>query len=319
MVEDFHDSSASCDSVSVLISGAVNVANNKWNACYWENDTVHILETNHSLANDILVLDGKIIIGGEYEGKPCFWENGNRKVIDCGHNGTVKAIGVLNGDIHIVGQIYDDHGNPKSFIWTKGAMSLLSSGTGYASDISFSGKDVYVSGMDSEKACYWKNGSIVVLSKTLGHGYGIEVRGTDVYVAGEYRPSNGGYYKAGYWKNGEFISPAGNSVYLWNLGVNLGNVYLVGRQVLFEKNVLDNAVCIKENEKIFLESKGNVSTAASDIAFNGATEYVLGSFNGGSVDQQQFDRVCYWRNNRLHEIPSKSPALGSAIYLEPVH
>ncbi|KQS33542.1 hypothetical protein [Dyadobacter sp. Leaf189] len=310
------DSTVAYDSVNVLIAGAINVSNNKWNACFWKNDSMQVLESNHSIANDILTADDKIIIGGEYEDKPCFWINGNLEILDHLHDGKVKAVGYHQGKIYMVGQIYEDGSYPRPFIWKDGKVSYLSQGRGYASDIAFSGKDIYVSGMDSDKACYWKNGVKVELSETLGHGYAIEVRGADVYVGGEYRPTNGGYFIAGYWKNGKFVSPQGNSVYVWNLGINGGQIVLVGNQVLFGNSVVENAICIRGNDKANLKTEENVSSGAIDITFNGKDEYVLGT-NNRTAGSKQVSHPCYWVNDKLHDIPSPLTAIASAIFLEP--
>jgi len=302
------------DSVDVIISGAEYVAVNKWNACYWKNGAMHILDTDHSVANDIIVSEDNVIVGGESEGKPCYWENGKRIVID-DRTGKVKAVGFHKGELYLVGELYDENENiSKAFVWNK-ATKILDSG--YASDIAFSDGNVYISGMDSKNPCYWRNGIKTKLSGNYGHGYAIEVAENNVYVAGEYRPTNGGYYLAGYWKNGEFISPLGNSANIINIGIRSGDVYILGNEV-DSKNadrVEDNAVFVKGNEKTVLSAGKNSVSGAADIAFNGENEYVLGSYSLISGPDRG-PHACYWQNGKLHTV-GKSQTVGTAILLKP--
>jgi hypothetical protein len=313
--EVFEADTLGYDSVDVFISGAEYVANNKWNACYWKNGATHILDTDHSIANDIIISDDDVIVGGEYDGKPCYWKNGSRTVID-DRTGRVKGIGYHKGELYLVGEVYEEDVNIfKAFVWNK-AIKIL--GPGYASDIVFSDEDVYISGMDSKNPCYWKNGQKTILSENFGHGYAIEFQHNNVYVAGEYRPTNGGYYLAGYWKNGEFISPLGNSAYILNIGINRGDAYILGDEVDSKNadSVTNNAILVKGNNKTVLSAGENSVSGATDIAFNGTNEYVLGSYSL-IFGPDRSPHACYWLNGKLHTI-GRSQTIGSAIFLSPV-
>ncbi|MCF2516734.1 hypothetical protein [Dyadobacter sp. CY351] len=306
------EESVTTDSLSVFIAGAINVANNKWNACYWKNDTLHNLDQKHSIAYDLSKHDSKIIVAGEHEGKPCYWEDGNLNVIDNKRNGKVQAIGSYNGKLYLVGSVYEDNDNFRAFVWKDGVMTFLNNHKGYASDISFRGNDIFISGMDSEKPCFWKNGERTFLSDKFGHGYGIETTAFDVYVVGEYRPTNGGYFLAGYWKNGIFISPTGNTAYILNFGVRENVVYLLGSKYLGGED--EKAVVIRGSETTILDG-GHSLSQANDIAFNGRDEYVLGSRNH-LVGKENYSNVCYWINNKQRVLKTPYQSQGSAIFLE---
>lgn len=203
--ENFDDVDAmpfKSDSVDVLIAGAVSSSEGQWRACFWKNDSIQLLEERPSIANDVLVMNEEVIAAGKYDGKPCLWRNGERTLLDTQRYGEVKAIGLMNGKLYLVGELYETQTNFRAFIWMEGKMTFLNDYKGYASDIASSGKDIHISGMDSEKPCYWKNGLKIELSSHFGHVYGIEVIGNDVFVGGEYRPSGGGHFLAGFGKMG---------------------------------------------------------------------------------------------------------------------
>ncbi|SDE99999.1 hypothetical protein SAMN04487996_108165 [Dyadobacter soli] len=299
------------DSVDVYIAGAVNLAGDQWRASYWKNDSLYLLDENYSVAHDVVVLNGKVVAAGKYDGKPCLWRDGKRTMLDENRDGEVKAIGVLNGKLYLVGQLYETQTNFRAFIWTEGKMTFLNDFKGYASDIAFSGIDIYVSGMDSERPCYWKNGLKTELSSHFGHGYGIEVIGNDVYVGGEYRPSNGGYFLGGYWKNGSFQS-SGNDCYIWNIGVDRGEVFLVGNGVV--NTATDVAMLVAGSGKLVLDTPGRGLSGANDIAFSLNNQYVLGTCSG-TASGEGAPRVCYWLNNKLHRVTDQK-SLGVGIYLK---
>lgn len=299
------------DSVDVFIAGAVNLVGDQWRACYWKNDSICMLDENYSVAHDILMLNGEVVAAGKYDGKPCLWRNGKRTLLDAKRNGEVKAMGVRNGKLYLVGQLYETQTDFRAFLWTEGEMSFLNEDKGYASDIAFSENDVYISGMDSEKPCYWRNGRKVELSNHFGHGYGIEVVGDDVFVGGEYRPNDGGYFLGGYWKNGLFQS-SGNDCYIWNIGVDRGEVFLVGNGVV--STATDVAMLVATGGKVVLDTPGGGLSGANDIAFSLNNRYILGSCSGATASENN-PRVCYWLNNRLHRVTDQK-SLGVSIYLK---
>jgi hypothetical protein len=314
--EDFNDVDAmpfASDSVDVLIAGAVNARGEQWKACYWKNDSIHLLDDHYSVANDIVVVDKEIIAAGKYNGKPCLWKGGKRIMLDSEKDGEVKAIGVHDGVLHLVGQLYETQTNFRAFEWAEGKMTFLNDYKGYASDIDFEGQDIYISGMDAEKPCFWKNGKKTVLSESFGHGYGIEVVGHDVFVGGEYRPTNGGYFLSGYWKNGLFQSSGGNDCYVWNIGVDRGEVFLVGNAALTQQQ--DVAMLIAGEGKMALSTPDQGFSGAVDIAFSLNNRYILGICKELASDKQN-QYVCYWLNNKRHQV-TKDKSLGMGIYLNP--
>lgn len=301
------------DSVDVLIAGAVNAGGDQWKACYWKNDSIRILDDHYSVAHDIVIVDKEVVAAGKYQGKPCLWKGGKRIILDSERDGEVKAIGVYNGVLYLVGQLYETQTNFRAFVWTEGKMTFLNDYKGYASDIDFEGQDIYISGMDAEKPCFWKNGKKTTLSESFGHGYGIEVVGNDVFVGGEYRPTNGGYFQSGYWKNGLFQSSAGNDCYVWNIGVDRGEVFLVGNAALTQQ--LDVAMLVAGEGKMALSTPENSLSGAVDIAFSQSNRYILGTCTDLSAAGQK-QKVCYWLNNKRHQV-SQNWSLGMSIYLNP--
>jgi|GEM_PF-3553712 len=314
--EDFNDVDVmpfASDSVDVLIAGAIDAGGDRWKACYWKNDSIRILDEHLSFANDIVVMDSKVIAAGKYDEKPCLWKDGKRILLDSDKNGEVKAIGVHNGVLYLVGELYETPTNFRAFVWTDGKMTFLNDSKGYASDIDFEGQDTYISGMDAEKPCFWKNGKKTVLSETFGHGYGIEVVGNDVFVGGEYRPTNGGYFLSGYWKNGSFQSSGGNDCYIWNIGVDRGEVFLVGSAALTQQS--DVAMVVAGEGKMVLSTPENSMSGATDIAFSLNNRYILGTCTDLSLTQQK-QKVCYWLNNKRHQV-TQDRSLGMSICLYP--
>lgn len=312
--ENFDDIDAmpfASDSVDVLIAGAIHAGGDQWRACYWKNDSIHFLDDHYSVAHDIVMVDNEVIAAGKYNGKPCLWKDGKRILLDSEKDGEVKAIGVRNGVLHLVGQLYETQSNFRAFVWTEGKMVLLNEYKGYASDIDFEEQDIYISGMDSQKPCFWKNGQKTVLSENFGHGYGIEVVGNDVFVGGEYRPTNGGQFLSGYWKNGLFNSSGGSDCYIWNIGVDRGEVFLVGNVALTQQS--DVAMLVAGEGKMVLSTPNQGISGAVDIAFSLNNRYVLGTY-ADVVSGQQNQKVCYWLNNKLHQV-SKERSLGMGIYL----
>ena len=86
-------------------------------------------------------------------------------------------------------------------------------------DITVLNGDVYVVGDDNkERATIWKNGTATILktpmdNKSWASSYatGIAIDGNDIYVSGNYLWNENDWYRACYWKNGQFQTLDKNS------------------------------------------------------------------------------------------------------------
>lgn len=308
--DDIDPTPFASDSVDVLIAGAVGGTDGFWNACYWLNDSLHVVD-HSSIANDIATIGDEVVLAGKFQGKACYWRNGIRTILDENSPGEVKAIGVNNGEIYLVGELHTTQTNFQAFVWKQGKMTFLNNYKGGAVAIDFQGSNVYIAGTDLEKPCYWENGKITSLSEHFGHVYGIQVSGEDVFVCGDYRPEGDGNFLAGYWKNGKFHSPTTNSCYLWNIGLRKEQVFLVGSSV--RNDIADNAVLINGTEKVLLATPHGALSGANDIAMTDHHEYVLGSYTDASA-QNHYSLACYWRDKQLHKL-CKQKSLGTSIRL----
>jgi len=86
-------------------------------------------------------------------------------------------------------------------------------------DITVLDGDVYVVGDDNkERATIWKNGKATILKTPMDNkswassfATGIAIHGNDIYVSGNYLWNENDWYRACYWKNGQFQTLDKNS------------------------------------------------------------------------------------------------------------
>jgi len=133
--------------------------------------------------------------------------------------------------VYIVGQ-----NNLNAKFWKNDSLIQLSNrGTfSEATDIMFSGNDLYILGYEDNVLTYWKNG---ITTNVTDGSYPVypskmAVKGTDVYIAGETTPQNN--VVAVYWKNGVLNTLSnGTRVFSYALDIAIskdGDVYIAGSE-----------------------------------------------------------------------------------------
>ncbi|GGC00765.1 hypothetical protein [Dyadobacter sediminis] len=300
----------------IFIAGAINNFNNYSNAAYWKNGKEIILSNDHSFANDILVNEGDVFVGGTINGKPCYWVNG-KCVIISKDDGFVSAIKFHKGNLYMVGLYHDSLTDIYyAFLWENNVFTILGNGYASVTDIAFDNNDIYIAGIDEGKPCYWENQVKIMLSDHVGIVNGIEIANNDVLSAGEFAPEDNEYYLTGYWKNKEFISVGNNSAYIWNVSFNKDKIYLVGSQIMDKDSLIDQAILIEDKVKTVLSVPDNVSAVALNIDFNKGDKYIIGNCIT-STKPVLSSQVCYWLNNKIYII-GRPGSVCSAIHIEPV-
>ncbi|HWV28858.1 MAG TPA: hypothetical protein VN038_04360 [Dyadobacter sp.] len=297
----------------IFVSGSV-VRNGKRNACFWKNDTVQILDGSFAgAALCIFVTDKDILVGGESDGKPCYWHNGKKIMINLPGAGAVTGILLNNNIIYAIGYVHEGSVRTRGFLLKGTNVSYLNAYSGYANDFVFDESDLYIAGADNGRPCYWKNGLPVTLSER-GDVVAIGAASEWVMVAGDNR--SGVLIGNGIWKNGKFelLDQASRSVR--KLKIHDGKVYLLGNEIIASNkdDVVSNAFIDKDGQLGVLKGEnGNSSTIANDIFISSSSAYVLGTVTDYETKSQS--RICYWIDGKIHFITSEQQALGSAIFV----
>lgn len=195
--------------------------------CYWKDGTYHALPLPEGCSDGIVTyswtfFNGKFCVTGSvYDddgGYPCYWIGDECVILD--DEGSVSdGIRVTDsGDVFVPGYIaeYDGGARNVPVCWrntTRMYMDIPASSDGTASNVTFDGSDLYVSGNVDGDPCYWKNGELTRLDVPSFSTYGevgqgtpnkVFIHGTDVYVGGwvQLIREGGGYMTPMYWKNG---------------------------------------------------------------------------------------------------------------------
>ena len=163
-------------------------------------------------------------------------------------------------------------------------------------DISVHNGDVYVVGDNNkERATIWKNGNATVLktptdNKSWASSFatGIVIDGNDVYVSGNYMWSNNDWYRACYWKNGQFqaLSKDGeaNAIAVKDgVPITVGHYYQNGKK----------AVKWTGTTKKILHSQGEGEAFDVVVEFN--TTHITGNASNDNDKTNWF--AAYWKDD----------------------
>ena len=129
-----------------------------------------------------------------------------------------------SGNIYVSGSYWNSLNDHGACYWTDKnndgiwETNLIPNSCGIK-DITVLNGDVYVVGDDNkERATIWKNGTATILktpmdNKSWASSYatGIAIDGNDIYVSGNYLWNENDWYRACYWKNGQFQTLDKNS------------------------------------------------------------------------------------------------------------
>ncbi|MGV3604704.1 MAG: hypothetical protein ACO1N1_25995 [Dyadobacter fermentans] len=297
----------------VFVSGSI-VRDNKRKACYWKNDTIQVLDESPGAAFDIFVTDKEILIGGESNGKPCYWRNGEKVLIHAPGEGIVTGIQVKNDLVYAIGYIHEGPVRTRGFLLKGSDVSYLNRYSGYANDFVFDGPDLYVAGVDDGRPCYWKNQVLVTLSER-GDVVAMDAVNGKVIVAGENR--RGDLTGVGLWKDRQFETLNSSFLSLKKLKIFNGKTYLLGNGVtLLDKNgsLSTGFVDTDGKQEVVVGESANSCTEVNDMCITKSGMYVLGS--SADNGQGKNGKLCYWLNNKIHNITSEQEAMGSAIFVK---
>ncbi len=212
-----------------------------------------------------------------------------------------NAIDVANnGDIHICG--YENNRDAVSgaeyewaSYWKNETKQLFfspqPSSASIITDIKVIGNDVYMAGIDANKAVVWKNGMAVNLTNGIrgASAKSIFVNETDVY-AGGFEVNLAGYQVAKIWKNGLTHSVLSNGAYnasVTSIFINGTDVYACG----YETDGIDRAVVWKNGVKNYLGAMGIICKANQILVENNNVHVV-----GYETLPSTLSKAKYWKN-----------------------
>ena len=301
------------NSKGVFVSGSV-VKNGKRMACIWKNDTIQMLdESSAGVALDIFVTDNGVLAGGESDGKPCYWHNGKKYMVDLPGEGAVTGVSVHGGVIYVVGYVHEGPVRTRGFLLNDTSVTYLNTYSGYASDFVFDGSDIYIAGVDDGRPCYWKNGVLMPLSER-GDVLAIDVSGGKILVAGDNR--RGALTGHGVWSDGQFEPISKAFLSLKKLKLYDGKVYLLGNGTIAadKSGVASNGFLDKNGQlAVFTGENENSSTVVNDLFINTSSTFVVGAVADSGAEST--GRICYWVDGKIHIIPSEQQAIGCAIFV----
>ena len=284
-----------------------------------------------------------------------YWKNGNLvepQITSFASSGT--GIAVKGTDVYLAGDMetYDPVASVASQsagYWKNGIavkLNVAGSAHSHASDIAFSGNDMYIGGLTGTTtngpqttAIYWKNGVAASLpnSSTYSEILAVTVNNNDVYFAGS--NVDGGVY----WKNGGFpvtLSTLNATYGIKSMAVNGSDVYITGTlnsKPAFWKNGIatvfqgDGEIAGIGINGTDLYTAGTVENSAtgpfatfwagnassllspgnsfvSAMCINGKDVYIAGStFNWNPANTNITNTTfCYWKNGMMMPLNSGS-------------
>ena len=215
-------------SISVS-AGKVYVAGystgHKSSACYWVDGVRNQLPG--SSANSIYVLEGKVYVAGENDGKACYWVNGETRVLVAAQDveaAAANAIALSTGNVFIAGN-YRIGKKWYACYWLNGARTDLvvesrvspsavavQRAATYATSMWVCDGNIYIAGYYEDgvdaRACYWINGKRIDIRSsstqeiTLSSIFALK---NTFYIAGWIDWDQGYSTDGCYWKDGTRI------------------------------------------------------------------------------------------------------------------
>ncbi|MBV8390674.1 MAG: hypothetical protein JO080_12795 [Mucilaginibacter sp.] len=235
-------------------------------------------------------------------------------LISCKKSNNEKP--VQSHDIYVIGNdnnqpVYWKNGVETSLTTT---YSTLKFTVGYATGITFSGNDLYISGICagvniSNTPVYWKNGIIDTLQRPHGlatDATSIVASGTDIYIGGGHvgyaiysTPNN-----AVLWKNGKPTEFGGSAAEIDNLFIAPDGIYSAGTD---GDNGANYATYYRNGTAIKLSSA--IGVISTGIYVDGNNVYVCGIENDGFAQY-----AVYWKNG-IETFLSSQISSCNAIYV----
>ena len=277
----------------------------KIRAVYWKNNELQSLNQSQeivsSVANDIAVTQHHIYVAGEYDGRPCYWVDGQKYylIADIAWDGRAMAAVLINDIFYIAGEARSDSNFPYSaFLWiVKSPNEIqqiqLSDLLSYSNRIFLDQSVVYIAGKKLNTPCYWTwDGSTVNLhplggmNNYSGEIYSLNLQNNTVYGCGYFDLNGDGNYYVGYWSDSQF-TPSGMisaDATFRDMAFDLdGKLCFVGRKKI---NNTNKAAYWKSPgmEPLILSDK---ESGIMSILFDNSDYYL-----SGSVDY----RAAYWKN-----------------------
>lgn len=184
------------------------VGYNNGKACFWKNGSRTDLLESNSEANSIAFIGSTQYISGYYLNGTkfiaCYWEDGVMKNLNGllpNRNSYAKGVATSGQDVYIVGYYYDGLFN-QAVYWKNNTKYDLSGNNTQANSIFVSGNNIYIGGINDNKACFWVNNNrtdATPLECMNSMCYSIYVLKNDIYITGWYSTLTS--HSACYWKN----------------------------------------------------------------------------------------------------------------------
>ncbi|MFH1195450.1 MAG: hypothetical protein V1720_07035 [bacterium] len=217
----------------------------------------------------------------------------------------------IDYDLYTAGAIGPgEPGKDRACYWINEVLSKLSPEKSRVSDICIASKDIYISGIYSNKSgvqpCYWKNGTSVDLDVGYSaYTSGILVLGNDVYVTGHYVMDKRTI--PCYWKNGKRTDlevQGKNSGFTKSITGNGKDFYIAGFMNSPEGEENRIEACYWKNAKLIrLDATPYKYSIAVDIKSDKNGIYIA-----GRLDDTEKETLCVWKENMRSDyvtIPNK--------------
>lgn len=197
---------------------------------------------------------------------------------------------------------YDRAGTaPYGRLWKNDTAFSIGSANAYTRfySVFVSNKDVYLAGVDENKAKVWKNGVATSLSdgSTFTEALAVSVSGKDVYAAGQELNSNN-IYVGKVWKNGvaSLLTDGLTDCRVNSLFVSGNDVYVAGQHQQYAYPVLKVANLWINGNIVYLQHTTQSSEARSVFVKDGSV-YVAGWYLplGGTFLTPH--RAIVWKNS----------------------
>lgn len=249
----------------------------------------------HVAATSVTLLDGVAVVGGSFDGHPCYWQAGVRNDLPCSDGELAGVAADAAGRLVLAGTC-----DGEAAVWVDGNRTALAVPQGFVGSVnalSVSGDDVCVAGRyrsddwSSDLPCYWHNGAraeLPALPGTLPGGTtqlsGIAASGGGCALSASYDAEAGG---AAVWTGSAWSVLDGTAARA--IDQDGSDLYVAGRDE-------DGACYWKNGSKTGLECV--FSTIATAISAGGGAVAVAGKC--GAIGQD--DVIGYWDGDGFHQI-----------------